>query len=120
MISLFCLLLVGHALADYPLQGDFLARAKNYRQPIPGVPWIHGLFWHSVIHGGVVGLITGSVWLGVAETGVHLVIDHAKCMGWFGPSDGASYYVQRAFHLDQALHVLCKLVWVAILLWGQR
>ena len=32
-------LMVGHALADYPLQGDFLAKAKNRTAPIPGVPW---------------------------------------------------------------------------------
>lgn len=30
-ISLLILLLGGHALADYPLQGDFLAKGKNHR-----------------------------------------------------------------------------------------
>lgn len=37
--ALFAALVAGHALADYPLQGDFLARAKNRAAPIPGVPW---------------------------------------------------------------------------------
>jgi hypothetical protein len=32
-------LIAGHALADYPLQGDFLSRAKNRSAPIPGFPW---------------------------------------------------------------------------------
>lgn len=32
-------LVAGHALADYPLQGDFLARAKNRTAPIAGFPW---------------------------------------------------------------------------------
>jgi hypothetical protein len=29
------LLFAGHALCDYPLQGDFLARGKNHCNPIP-------------------------------------------------------------------------------------
>lgn len=33
------MLLAGHALCDYPLQGDFLAKAKNRAAPLPGVPW---------------------------------------------------------------------------------
>jgi hypothetical protein len=37
------LLLVDHALADYPLQGDFLARAKNHTAPIPGISWYQSL-----------------------------------------------------------------------------
>lgn len=123
MISLLCLLIVGHALADYPLQGDFLARAKNHTAPIPGVPWIHGLFWHSVIHGGAVGLITGSVLLGVLETLVHMGIDHAKCAGWFGESADPAvidYFQRRAFHIDQALHVACKVLWVVLYAGGIR
>jgi hypothetical protein len=111
-------MMFGHAMADYPLQGDFLAKAKNRTAPIPGVPWIHGLFWHSVIHGGFVGLITGSAVLGVLETWVHMVIDDAKCAGWFslnrfGPTDEVSANT-RAFHVDQILHVACKVLWVAL------
>ena len=104
-------LLVGHALADYPLQGDFLAKAKNHSAPIPGVPWVHGLVWHSAIHAGAVALATGSVALGCGEFMVHCVIDYGKCGGWFG--QGA-----RAFNIDQTLHVLCKMAWVAILYAG--
>jgi hypothetical protein len=36
---LFGALVAAHALCDYPLQGDFLARAKNRAAPIAGVPW---------------------------------------------------------------------------------
>jgi hypothetical protein len=39
VLKLFLLLLVVHALCDYPLQGGFLARGKNEINPIPGVPW---------------------------------------------------------------------------------
>lgn len=103
MIGLFFALLVAHALCDYPLQGDFLARAKNHRQPVPGVPWYQALAAHALIHAGAVAYLTGSLWLGVAEFGLHVAIDHAKCDGAFG------------FDFDQFLHVVCKLAWVIIL-----
>lgn len=102
--EILLLLLVGHALADYPLQGDFLAKAKNRANPIPGVPWYHGLIPHAAIHGGFVGVIAGSVWLGLAEFAVHCLIDDAKCMG------------RISYNTDQALHVGCKVLWVALLL----
>jgi hypothetical protein len=95
-------LLVGHALADYPLQGDFLAKAKNRSAPIAGVPWWQALSAHALIHGGMVAAITGSVWLGVAETVAHWLIDDVKCRGRIG------------FNADQGLHVACKLLWIAI------
>ena len=104
MLETLLLLLVGHALADYPLQGDFLAKAKNRANPIPGIPWYHGLIPHAAIHGGFVGVITGNVWLGLVEFAVHCLIDDAKCMG------------RISYNTDQALHVGCKALWVAALL----
>jgi hypothetical protein len=47
-------LLAGHALADYPLQGDFLSKAKNRAAPIPGVPYWQALGAHVAIHGAFV------------------------------------------------------------------
>lgn len=104
MMEMLALLLVGHAIADYPLQGDFLAKAKNRANPIPGVPWYHGLIPHAAIHGGFVGVITGSLTLGVAEFVVHCLIDDAKCMG------------RISYNTDQALHVACKVLWVAAIM----
>ena len=103
IIEILLLLIVGHALADYPLQGDFLAKAKNHKIPIQGVPWYQALFAHSVIHGGMVALITGYVWLGIAEFILHSLIDYEK-------SDMVITYNQ-----DQALHLVCKLLWVFII-----
>lgn len=60
-LEMLGLMLVGHAIADYPLQGDFLAKAKNRRAPMPGVPWYQALGAHAIIHGGFVGIITGSL-----------------------------------------------------------
>lgn len=95
-------MIAGHALADYPLQGDFLAKGKNRTAPIPGMPWWQLLGAHAVIHGGMVAAITGSLWLGLAETAAHALIDDAKCTGKIG------------FNTDQALHLVCKLLWVMI------
>lgn len=97
---MFGALLVGHALCDYPLQGPFLSQAKNPTAPIPGVPWWQAMLAHSAIHGGAVGLVTGVWWLGIAEAWMHFFIDYAKCRGAIG-------YTQ-----DQAIHVVCKIVWV--------
>lgn len=96
----FLLLLAGHGVADYPLQGDFLAKGKNHKAPLPGIPWWQCLIWHAAIHGGAVGLITGSALLGVCEFAIHCLIDYGKCDGWFG------------FNVDQLLHVLCKAFWL--------
>lgn len=100
------LLIGAHFLADYPLQGDFLARGKNRTAPIEGVPFYHPLAAHSGIHGLFVGLITGSFVLAIAETIIHAAIDDAKCRGVFG------------YDMDQALHALCKVGWAAaIAMW---
>jgi hypothetical protein len=102
---IFFLLLAGHALCDYPLQGDFLSRGKNHRAPIPGVPWYQCLGAHAFIHGGAVALITGNLYLGLLEVLVHALIDYFKCDGAFD------------FNIDQALHVFCKIAYAAFL-WG--
>lgn len=107
LVITFALLIFAHALADYPLQGDFLARGKNRTAPLPGVPWQHPLAAHSAIHGGFVGLVTGSLILGVLETVAHAVIDDMKCRGIIG------------YHVDQALHISCKILWVVLIWWAQ-
>lgn len=104
-VETFLALAVGHALADYPLQGDFLAKAKNRTAPIPGVPWWQALGAHAIIHGGFVAAITGFWWLGAAEAIAHATIDDAKCRGWL------------SFNSDQGLHLGCKALW-AILAWS--
>lgn len=102
MINLFYLL-CAHALCDYPLQGNYMAMAKNrHTESARGIwPWV--LTSHALIHGGAVALITGSVWLGIAETVAHWLIDFGKCEKWYD------------FNTDQWLHVACKLVWYALM-----
>lgn len=101
-IEMALMLVAAHALADYPLQGDFLAKAKNRANPIPGVPWWQAMWAHSAIHGGAVGMITGLWWLGVLEAVLHFGIDDAKCRG------------KITFNQDQAAHIVAKALWLAI------
>ena len=102
-IELMAIALIGaHALADYPLQGDFLSKAKNRTAPIPGVPYWQALGAHSAIHGAFVALITGVWWLFFAEAVIHWLTDDAKCAG------------KISFNQDQAIHLLCKVVWLAV------
>jgi hypothetical protein len=102
-LELLALLVFAHLLADYPLQGDFLAKAKNHEAPIPGVPWQVALLSHAGIHAGLVWLITGSALLGLAELLLHAAIDHFKCSR------------RITFVHDQILHLLFKLLYVIVL-----
>ena len=108
-------LVMGHMLADYPLQGAFLAQTKNRHGKPPDLPgeaspvrglWVHALTAHALIQGGAVWIITGSFTLGMVEVVLHWLIDFAKCEGWFG------------YHTDQALHVLCKALYTALIVGG--
>ena len=95
-------LLIGHVLADFPLQGDFLSDTKNHKRPIPGMPWQLCLAAHALIHGGMVAYVTQDIELGMCETLAHGLIDHMRCDGKYG------------MWVDQSLHLLCKVFWVWI------
>jgi Protein of unknown function (DUF3307) len=110
-------LIAGHFFADYPLQSDAIAACKCRKSIHPaakGVPWFYWLTAHCIVHGAVVGMILRwygvpehlATGLAVAEFVVHWVIDLAKCEKWFG------------IHVDQGLHVLCKLLWWILLVTG--
>lgn len=99
--TMLFLLVAAHALADYPLQGDFLAQAKNRNTAIGKVFWPHALFAHSMMHGGAVLLITGSLYFAVAEALIHAGTDWLKCEQ------------KISLNVDQAIHLLCKLAWAA-------
>jgi hypothetical protein len=106
---------IGHALADYPLQGAFLASGKNRNgdssvffsgSMVPKGFWIHALTAHSLIQAGAVWLITGSAALGLVEFIVHWIIDFIRCDDMI------------SFTTDQILHFLCKVVYAALLVQG--
>lgn len=95
-------LLIGHFVADYPLQTDFVAKFKSRKASLAAVPWYYVMSGHAATHAAAVGLITGNPFLAVAEFAAHWAIDWGKCEGVFG------------IHSDQLLHVLCKVLWAAI------
>jgi hypothetical protein len=99
------LMIAAHAALDYALQGDTVAINKNPNANTPlqkHVPWYYWLASHALVHGGAVALITGSAGLGVAETAAHFAIDYGKCSGKY------------SIHIDQLLHMVCKLVWLLV------
>lgn len=119
-IALFWML-VGHALADYPLQGEFLAQAKNRHTAIGAQFWLWALPAHALIHGGAVALairlsvhdVPGfsadelsafAVALGLCEACLHAWIDFMKCEG------------RIDLHDDQLAHIACKIAWAMALL----
>jgi hypothetical protein len=116
-LALLLFLLAGHALMDFALQSETMATCKCRKCDNPiakAVPWYYWLTAHSTLHGAAVGAVIrwfGYDWqvvaaFGLAETAFHWVIDHGKCQRWYG------------IHIDQGLHVACKLLWWGLLAAG--
>ena len=100
-----------HAVLDFMLQPDIMASAKSrhskfHQQGNKDFPaWYYWLGAHSLAHGGGVYLITGSVVLGLVEVALHALIDHLKCEH------------KTTLTQDQVLHVICKLGYMAYVLY---
>lgn len=109
-ISLLLLLFFGHALADYPLQGEFLTKHKNHTLDTSEWRWgsKKSMFAHSTIHAGFVLLFTGSALLALAELVIHFATDYSKCDG------------RITSNQDQAIHYACKVAWWAITVFAPR
>jgi len=102
-------------VADYPLQGDFIARGKNRNSPQPPLAdgrsdstpvWVYLMGAHSLIHAGFVWAISGLFVLAVAEFVLHFLIDVLKCENI------------TSFAVDQWLHLGCKGVYVIVIATG--
>lgn len=113
-LILFFALVIGHAMADFPLQGEFLSRGKNRHLPPPRLAdgdssprhlWVYLMSAHCLTHAGFVWVITGSALLAFAEFVIHWIIDALKCEGKTG------------FEVDQWLHLITKAAYV-IILWA--
>lgn len=104
-VQTFGILFACHALADYPLQGDWLSKAKNHRLEIVSGEriWPLALASHAAIHALLVGVATGSMTFAVIEFLAHAAIDWMKCDGAFG------------YNADQAAHIACKAVYALAL-----
>ena len=114
MLEMLFQLIIGHALLDFPLQGDSMAKGKNRNRSPENIPpgqtpqrvWPYWLTSHALIHAGGVWLVTQRWELALAEAVSHWVIDFAKCENWTG------------IHTDQLLHFVCKVLWVGLLMLG--
>lgn len=104
----FLALIFFHCLFDYPLQGDFLSKAKDKLREIPGVPWYQALLAHSILQAGGVFYVTGSLVLASIEFVLHACIDHMKCKGEFGVG-------KTSYNIDQAMHIFCKVMYIVVL-----
>lgn len=108
-LPVFLALLIAHALCDHPLQGQFLALNKNrhYRRKNTDLRtatlWPYCLTAHALIHAGGVWLVTGSYLLGIAELALHWLVDFLKEEKIIN------------LHLDQLLHILCKVAYIVAL-----
>lgn len=103
MFNCFFLLLCAHFLADFALQNNATAINKNRNAKTAlqqSVPWFWWMLSHSFIHGGLVFLITHNIFAAIAEIVFHFVIDFFKCEKKYN------------IHIDQFLHILCKIAWV--------
>jgi hypothetical protein len=105
-LALFAAFVVVHALVDFPLQGDYIAKQKARRHADNPSVWIVALTAHCVIHGGGVWLVSGSLAFGFAELVLHALIDLGKGEEKFG------------LVTDQLLHVACKLAYALLLGFG--
>ena len=115
-LKLLFLLIFGHCLADTSLQTDFMAKGKNRHIPLdltrvpkgqtPVKLWWMWLSHHSVIHGGIVFLITGSFLFAIIETISHWVIDFFKCENKYSPYE------------DQILHLGMKAIYILLIIRG--
>lgn len=104
--TLFAAFVLGHVLADFPLQSEYLATQKVRSTADSFQSWIVGLSAHCIIHAGAVWIITGSLVFAAAELVLHGLIDFGKGKGKFG------------LLVDQGLHLACKLAYVIILTRG--
>lgn len=108
MIQLLIKLLMGHAIADFALQSDSMAKGKN-RNIVPAyippgqalqICWPYWLCAHGLIHGSLVYFVTGNIWIGLLEAWLHCLIDFGKCENCYG------------IHQDQTMHLLCKIAYL--------
>jgi hypothetical protein len=109
-LVIFFALMIAHALCDHPLQGDFLALNKSrHFKPEGGsgtMIWPYCLTVHALIHAGGVWVVTGRPLLALIEFVLHWIIDALKAEG------------VTNIHVDQLLHVLCKVGYVLALAYG--
>lgn len=110
MVATFCWLLAAHFLADYPLQGSYLAATKGTNPPSLVA---HAAIWTGTICAAaiVLGLHPGLV-LALLLFASHAAIDWAKARKWTVFEDMGD---MGALTLDQTFHVFQIIFFLATL-----
>jgi len=111
MLDLLFKLLIAHALTDFALQSEAMAKGKNrHKKPdyiskgqkyIPC--WPYWLAAHALINSGGVYIVTGSLFCSLLEVTLHWLFDFIKCDNRTNPNQ------------DQLLHFISKILYVFIL-----
>ncbi len=94
-------LIFWHFLADFPFQGDYIAKGKNPLKKKDDAPWWWLMVAHCIIHATGVFFITKSFFLAWLEYSSHYVYDTLKCHG------------KLTFMQDQVCHLIMKFIYVA-------
>ncbi len=103
------MLFFGHALGDFVLQPEAMGYGKNRNDQIHDKEhslfprWYYWLSAHSLVHAGLVYLITGSLLFGLIELAIHWLTDFMKCEG------------KISIHQDQGIHLGCKVLYALFL-----
>ena len=119
LLDALFLLVFGHALADFVLQPEAMGYGKNRNDKIHDTEhslfpnWWYWLTAHSLVHGGVVYLISATLLgasaallLGIVETVAHWLTDFSKCENWI------------SVHQDQAIHISLKVLYAFLIYTG--
>lgn len=91
-LTVIQLLVAAHFIFDFPLQGDYLAKAKHPENK----NWLIHMTAHCYLHAIAVAIITNSTFLGLAEFILHFKTDYDKCMN------------KLTFNEDQLFHLIHK------------
>jgi hypothetical protein len=94
------LLIIAHYVGDFGLQNDFIAK---FKVPHSAPFWFHVMIAHCAIHAGGVYVVSHNIYLAALEFIAHFLTDYLKCLQ------------KLTFNQDQALHIMFKVLWCAIL-----
>ena len=98
--------LLAHYIADYPLQGDFLAQTKS--------KYWYSLLAHSIIYGLTIALCyklidVFAIWKAIVLIGSHMIIDYKKATAKNKDKALTTY-----LYIDQILHLIINIILLLI------
>lgn len=112
MLTAIIVVFLAHFIADYPLQGFFLAEWKSKSWYIL---FVHSFIWAGLVSCGLAAFGLYAAWKFFFLLIGHFVIDGWKCRTFETPEHrvktlGVVITGLQAFFIDQTLHVLQLLV----------